>query len=600
MKKTLTSFFFSIILFSSTFAYFTPSELQDYQQVNEVLWIYKNTIENSNAESLINKFLDTDYSKWDYDHMITDLAALVLEISKKDNNDLWKYIFEEVVNKDTINWFKSNDTWILNQWTNEILEDNLRLFYRIEDWEELTLAPYVDFESYIQNFQKTFAQWVHFYHDDENKTWKIEYDLDYDGNPENIIFDFKNNKISLSDMKMVASISNPNSSESKINESLAEIYSQMPTPEIISKTQALEIDLSKYNLELSYDNDTELVPFHLLLFLIWSYDTQLMFNWWELIYGTLRDMQDWVPITEWWEDIELSPKFIEYSANVEELIFDNFYGLQEIKANYIDNLKAIRNSDDYIKAYKDFVIGLEDRHTAVYDFLYWTDMFKFTDKELEAMKAMQEESAIKWCDPNADTIVVNKLNEETVVVEINDYMLPTFVNDYFETINSIRDYKNIVLDLSCNGGGIDEYINVTLYPFTDDQLVFSNWDINGGQFRRTYTKSEYWKTNMPLITDANLYVLTSKSTFSSWNYAAVRFRETGLATLIWENSWWWSAAIILYTLPNGAIMSMSFGSYLLFDSNRDLVEKWAGVDIPFEFTSENKYDKILETIDNNS
>lgn len=81
MKKLFVLALFAFLI-TPTFASFTESQTQEYDQVKQVLSSYSDTInaEFPWADDLIQDFVSEDHTNWTYQNMVNDLVNLILEI----------------------------------------------------------------------------------------------------------------------------------------------------------------------------------------------------------------------------------------------------------------------------------------------------------------------------------------------------------------------------------------------------------------------------------------------------------------------------------------------------------------------------------------
>lgn len=81
MKKLLILALFTLLI-TPTFASFTESETQEYDQVKQVLSSYSSTIDSEfpGAGVLIQNFIWEDHTSWTYQNMVNDLVTLILWI----------------------------------------------------------------------------------------------------------------------------------------------------------------------------------------------------------------------------------------------------------------------------------------------------------------------------------------------------------------------------------------------------------------------------------------------------------------------------------------------------------------------------------------
>ncbi len=472
---------------------------------------------------------------------------------------------------------------IENDTSTEFSRDNLNIFY-----DKSIYIPYLELENYLNLMKDAFDEELIITYDSDSETWKMFFD--YEDGEEYVLFDFLNNKIELSSVAIIDSAFKVGDDAEELIEILEDYYEDADD-EIIEDSSKVILDLSKYGIEMMNVDETHLIPMHVLFFVFSAYDADFYYNGEtafytdifnnDLIYNIIQDSK-----TRMLTDLET-----EYANSFTELVFENFYGLKDIKGDYLKSLENLENSSNYYDSYVDYLKSFEEDHTSLVAFTHGVsalDVFKYFDFDLEV------DNKVGCSSISNSSVSGKKLDEKTALIEVNSLSDATFANDYFEELEKYRDYENIVIDLKCNRGGYVANAPILIYPFTDESVDIGAISLDGAKFKMPYIKTE--NRGIKTISDANLFLVTSNITFSAANLATSLFDDYDIGTIIGESSGGGTAAIAIVSVPNGAIISMSFGSLVLTDNEFNIIEDGIKPDIEFEIDASSFEDDILEIV----
>lgn len=475
-----------------------------------------------------------------------------------------------------------------NVTTKEFVKDSIKIFY-----EDSKYIAFLELENYINILSKMYYEDTKFFTDRENKAWQIrcnysEEEDEYDS----LTLDFNNNIVKLSSIQIIDSCFTTDESGEKIMEAYDNLY-YYDGYEMLEESKEVVIDLQKYNLEMVESNGSYIMPMQILTFLFSSYENKLMYDGEKVTYGNIWYMDDY-PVAANADDVEYTQDLVDYSTDIMKLIFENYYGLKDLRGNYMNDIESLRDRKNHVYNFKNYFVGLDDSHTSILEFMYGYDTDGYTEKELENYYEASDGYQRVGCGSGSETLRNYNLNDNTTVIEINSFMDDDFADRYLTMIDSVRNYENIVLDIKCNLGGYAHNALIFMYPFLDDQLLTYSGDITGAVEVEVHKKQE--ELVIEPIQDKNIYLVTSEVTFSAGNYAAILFSNNNVGKIIGENSGGGSAAVSTFTIPNGSINLMSSGDMLLLDSDHNLVENGANVDLEFVVNADTFESDVLSAI----
>ena len=289
-------------------------------------------------------------------------------------------------------------------------------------------------------------------------------------------------------------------------------------------------------------------------------------------------------------------------------MFNEFYGLKDYFFNineYLDNHKEyFLDENKTQQAIIDFSSELNDPHTAFSNnsFLYGiydeTESERITDM-YDTYRTVASQTALR------------RLNDETAVIPFNSFVIDDIDDSFYDMRDTARriyiqlvkykdeGVKNIVFDVSLNGGGDSFSLAQILGFITNDDIVY---ELKNTKTKRI--KTEKYKIDADYdgdfndndAFDFNYYVLSSGYSFSCANIFINYCKMHNLAKIIGEKSGGGACAIYLAMLPVGTTLQLS-GLSGFYNSNDELIE--LGVDVDYIIPTDKLRDKnsILEAID---
>ena len=175
---------------------------------------------------------------------------------------------------------------------------------------------------------------------------------------------------------------------------------------------------------------------------------------------------------------------------------------------------------------------------------------------------------------------------EKIDPEKDTFQLISYANQQIKRENS--PVKNIVLDLSLNGGGTADAAVFVISWFTGEALLALRDTLTGSETITSYYadvnldgKSKGEAEDTVSGGDYNLYCLISGNSFSCGNLVPAAFRATGTVTLIGRRSGGGSCVVLPCTSASGAVFAISGPKQLAAVLNGSFYNIDEGIDPDF-------------------
>ncbi|MGX9364145.1 S41 family peptidase [Mycoplasma sp. 527] len=516
--------------------------------------------------------------------------------------------------------------------------------------DDKSKTPYIDLDQFISILDGLFDQNQLSSYVEKDKNTKTYFTKNPDGTISNkLIIDWAKNTIQLTSTNFFYEIFKP--------QQLTDGEQFLKTEYELSRIKGdegklINFDLGKYNMDILYSNDKVLLPFSIFNTLFMSTTSNnIYFNG-----KTFTNVSDGLDAFETANE-ELRERIRkngdlngnkatkeEREANFNHLSFtmDYFYGLREYKqiksfADYIskeDKEKLLSTDPEiYNKAYINiFHKQLNDLHTNLNTFSYrekkWdADIFKSLTRNDFGQKLLNEQDTLRKLTKlfkerfhkdveDIDTKDLIRYHGNTAIVtllefkdgtkdEISDKDNAWKYDTYFlmrhliEEVKKNPEIKNIVLDLSLNGGGSVSAMVRTLGFMTDKPILNREQDI----LNRTnsLSKSEVdtdgdGKYENDAYDKYNWNLLVGVTTFSAANQLASIVKEMGIAKIIGQKSGGGMSAIMSNVMPDGTTITMSGPNNAVFGIENKEIESGVPTDITIEykdFYNDEAIDKAL-------
>ena len=420
-------------------------------------------------------------------------------------------------------------------------------------------------------------------------------------------FDWDNDTITISNPMMYNVVYSPSSVDYMNHLKETETKIDIPTPFVAS--------LKDYSFNIYYKNGLCLVPFSMMntIFLSPTY-YNIYYNG-EKYLGTFFDIASFeseslrVIKTNKLNGETQSDELREETYNQLRFTLDNFYGLKEYKNitdvdeilnDYKDDILSTDIEKNRNAYYKFFVNYLNDLHTRVgaYSFYNSPDLTPDNWNLEKTSEARKEYKRVQdLLTPNSKefyggTEPTYKGYGDTIML----YM-PSFVTASSSELNSedsyLKDsyeymkwalanakksnYKNIVLDLSTNGGGNIAALLKVLGFMTNEDIPYANYDSLFKCRTTAKIKIDANDDNSFIDDDAydnyNWYILSGYNTFSAANSCVAMAKSFGV-NIIGQKSGGGMCSVLPLVLADSTTIEISSNNLqvVLFDDKYEFIE----------------------------
>lgn len=366
-----------------------------------------------------------------------------------------------------------------------------------------------------------------------------------------LTFDPAEETVTYNDIDMIQSI---NSSTSEY-ESTRFLFKKVLYEE---GNQEVTFPLKDYGMEIVYEKGNYYIPLYLTnLFLTGQY--LHVYEMKDKIY-IFDDSTELTKLIEKFEEDEnLDAKnFGPETKQFLSLYFNYFYGLKSHKTveDYGSLIESysIEDSSSFAlmnKRIDQFIIKLDDLHTSIISGGFMNDNYVRSRKMEDKTERYADAYVDNYCYDDRGGEIVTDVIDDTFVLKIKGFSLDTgkdldFMMDY------AKNFDNILIDLSCNGGGnIIGVIELLSYMTDEDiQLSYVN-PLTGSK------TTEVYEVTGPKFPKKNFYILTSRASYSAANLFASYVKDHNLGMLMGEPTSGGASAIQYMVLPNGAIITSS-------------------------------------------
>ncbi|MFW5838623.1 MAG: S41 family peptidase [Bacillota bacterium] len=409
-----------------------------------------------------------------------------------------------------------------------------------------------------------------------------------------IEFDFDNNLVTVSHFDFFGAYQQATQTDFGAGLSVADYTYEYSSPVVF--------DLNAYRLDTMIHEDEFLIPLHLanLFFSGSMYD--VYYNGDELIgFDTYQryDVEDDLRTSSInGEEMTWLKALRTYNYTV--FTFDYYYGLrydQDVETYYDVFDQEALTSENHDAAVWDLAYSLDDLHTSHLMYGYHSDeptkvlsdladvgertqSFYYDLWDLQDMNLCSYKNNVTYYDDrDVARIRVTGFDEDT----------PDEFAKLMDKINDDGTATKIIVDISCNTGGIVGGMIQVLGYMTDDLLPIHG--LNTGDMS-TYTA--YYDSETEAL-DYDWYVLSGPITFSAGNMMAQVSKELDNVTVIGEDSKGGAASITTNILPSGAIIIMSSNN-LSADADYNSIEMGVEVDYHVDMSDFNNESAIMDAI----
>ena len=400
-------------------------------------------------------------------------------------------------------------------------------------------------------------------------------------------------------------------------------------------------NLSDYGFDIYYKNGKCLVPISILNTIFCSQGYFNLYNDGEKFYGTFYDLTA-LPVDE---KLDLKTCGLNTAEQTEELreetynqlrfIMDNFYGLREDKninssdlEPYKDKFLSLDPNVNKEAYYEYFVPHLNELHTRIgsYSFYYGTTLdtgnwdldtagqFRNAYKEVQAQ--LQPKAQEFYTNLTGEAIKVSgetallyfdqfKTGSTTQLAGEDAYKYDTYAFMQY-AMNEIKDknVKNVVVDMSLNGGGNVGALYRALGFLSDNDVMIYSKSFANNTISTTAmaidTNNDGNYDDNDGYTQYNWYVLSSLNTFSAANSFTALAKSLG-AKVIGQKSGGGMCSVLPIVLADTTTLEISSNDAELTKIGNELVPIEHGVEPDILLSYDKFYDmEYLDTIIKNS
>ena len=462
-----------------------------------------------------------------------------------------------------------------------------------------------------------------------------------DDNFSHVVFDFDSNYIEFSDYNLFTL--RPESATPMDTVTLS-THNAAGEPTLLQKVDtgsynrygdALKFDLAAYNIDLIQQDGLYLIPLATIsdIFMPNTMCGQFFFNGkYVMMASTIDDCGDLyyeAPTGE------RSPQLTEYGYNELCLMLDYFYGLKEThdidsfgklfkNVGFEPLLKGSEVKQADAAIYRMITDFLDDGHSGWRGYSYLTGPIDYKASGISKNRILdhrtrQTEARAKFYPDGVpgyeevgNTAYITFDQFENVFTDPDEYYtiedkesIPE--NDIFGLVIKAHaminrensPIENVVLDLSCNGGGAD---NVAAYvtAWFLGECCISNVDNMTGAMSTTVYKAD---TNLDRVFDEKdnlggkrLFCLESPFSFSNGNYVPCALKESGRVTLLGRTSGGGSCNVLYASSAWGTSFQISANTRVSFLKNGSFYDVDRGAEPDFVIpTPEQYYDRAALT-----
>ena len=453
------------------------------------------------------------------------------------------------------------------------------------------------------------------------------------------VFDWNKNTIT---------VNNPLFFNIKYNPSSVEFMTHLEEGKAeIENRKEIVFDLAKYGFDIYYKNGKCLVPFSIMNTIFCSDGYYNLYNNGDIIYGTYYDIS--IVSDETYNSIyndNLSNKGQTNELRLEtynhlRFVMNNYYGLKKFKEiddfdsileNYKEDILSLDVEKNRKAYYNLFSTYLNDLHTRIGAYSFYNtkeiaiptyaakDMWD-SNKLSENRKIYKEKiqylsNLSKDIYPNNestyrtyDKTAILYMSEFNVGTTEQNKSLDAYKYDSYEymkwALKNIEDkgIKNVVLDLSQNGGGVVAALLKVLGFVSNDDITYRIYDTladstTSVKFRVDINADDDY-SDLDAYTNYNWYVLAGVNTYSAANTFVGMSKELGVKS-IGQKSGGGMCSVLPIVLADTTTVEMSSTNAMYTYVNNKLVFMEGGFEPDIELDYDKFYDiEYINSILNN-
>lgn len=398
------------------------------------------------------------------------------------------------------------------------------------------------------------------------------------------------------------------------------------------------LSLNKYNFDILRHKGKIMIPFALFNTLFCSENYfNLYFTGKKVLaidFGINDHIENIEEIKKSEFNLQQAPLDVRQATyNHIALIMDHYYGLRkhikikDFQEEYLSMYKEDFLSQDskiYSSAYAKFFHGyLDELHTSISSLSFYDDPKR---KVIDLGQDIKSDFRLKYAKKrlfltqkrksNWDNRVLRFIDEQTAVISFDRFSTGTkeelqstepykydtyeLFKKAFEAIKSKPSIKNIVIDLSLNGGGNIAAMWRALGFMTDKKIKHHSYNVLDDTLSTTSIEVDIdndGKYDNDAYSEYNWFVQTGINTFSAANQFTNIAKEMGIAKIIGQKSGGGACSVLPVVLVDGTTIVISSNNSLLTENENKytLVEDGIEPDLPIDYQDFYK-DEILSKV----
>ena len=369
----------------------------------------------------------------------------------------------------------------------------------------------------------------------------------------------------------------------------------------------LTIDLSEYNIRAIEDDGSVRLPLNLanLFFSGSMFDTY--FNG-EKVYGvdTYQLMDDLTvaqTLNDSSKNSESMPRALkEHTIDYLALSFDYFYGLglEGENSHYAlleEHESRLKGSDRlHYRAISDFLYERDDIHTSPLMNGFYEDQleFQYNLNDLESRtrnyyETFYDDTMGAHCAAGSDIAFSGDETKALIKVDGFDEETLEAFEGAMDQIAAKGTVEDVVIDLSCNSGGVIGIMIQMLGYMTDEPIDFHSRNAtDGSTSTTTYTVDIDAR-------DYDFHLLSSPLSYSAANSMLSIAKDNDIAQVIGKDSTGGASSVMTNITPSGSVFFMSSPS-IMTDSDYNSIEYGIEVDEALSLNEITDADAVFDAL----
>ncbi len=458
-----------------------------------------------------------------------------------------------------------------------------------------SVIPYISIGDYINNMSIVTNK-LTISHDND----KFSYSVNKNNEKIEMVLDPINDTIEINDYEFVSI----DELEYTILDEYKKNLRMETTYELESTTQ--KIDLSKYNFDIKEVEGKAVIPFHVIntIFSLSSYyfSVYLGDRYVGLSYddGVYRLKNKYTPT------YDLSNEYLEYNYNYIDFMFNEIYGLKEYFNYNISNMlnkyrTKLLDKTKTSTGMLEFIADLNDPHTGVFDVDFFSNNVYYDIQSERYTQILNIRNDLRTRKPYSS---YTKISNDTAIIPFDSFYVNEENGANIRIMNQLNEckedgIKNVVFDVTTNGGGDTFSLAQILGLMTNDDIVLTSTNVKTNSItKETFKVDANYDgdfTDLDAYTEFDYYILSSGYSYSCANEFINYCKTNNLATIIGNRSGGGACSIYPVVLPTGFYFQTS-GLCVFLDENGYMTELGIDPDITIDYSKLYDYDSIIEAI----